>query len=85
MCLIISMAIDKTEFEQLRDRLDLIAHLLCLLVDQNKIPAISDQIALLATHGLTGAEIGRIVGREANYVSASMNQQKKKEKSNATK
>ena len=79
------MAIEKTEFEQLRDRLDLIAHLLCLLVDQNRIPAISDQIALLATHGLSGAEIGRIVGREPNYVSASINQQRKKGKTNAGK
>ncbi|MBB5063907.1 hypothetical protein [Granulicella mallensis] len=79
------MARENTEFEQIRDRLDVIAHLLCLLVDQNKIPAISDQIALLATHGLSGAEIGRIVGREANYVSASMNQQKKKGKQNANK
>jgi hypothetical protein len=78
------MAIKKTEFDQLRDRLDLIAHLLCLLVDQKRIPAISEQIALLATHGLSGVEIGRIVGREPNYVSASMNQQKKKGKTNAT-
>jgi hypothetical protein len=79
--LIISMAIAKTEFEQLRDRLDVLTHILCLLVDHNKIPAISEQIALLASHGLSGAEIGRIVGREPNYVSAVMNQQKKKGKS----
>lgn len=74
------MAKIKTEFEQLRDRLDVLTHILCLLIDPNKIPPISDQIALLASHGLSGAEIGRIVGREPNYVSAVMNQQKKKGK-----
>lgn len=77
------MAKVKTEFEQVRDRLDLLAHLLCLLVDQNRLPAISDQIALLAMHGLAPAEIGRIVGREANYVSAAMT--KKKVKKDASK
>lgn len=76
------MAITKTEFEQLRDRLDVIAHLLCLLVDQTKVPSIAEQVAILATHGLSGAEIGRIVGREPNYVSAVMNQAKKKGKAN---
>ena len=77
------MANVKTEFEQIRDRLDLIAHLLCLQIDPSKVPAIGDQIAILATHGLTGAEIGRIVGKEANYVSAVIGQQKKKEKKGA--
>jgi hypothetical protein len=77
------MAMNKTEFEQLRDRLDVLTHLLCLLVDYDKIPAISDQIALLASHGLSGADIGRIVGREPNYISAVMNQQKKKGKPSA--
>lgn len=74
------MAKERTEFEQLRDRLDLIAHLLCLLVDQNKAPSITDQIALLASHGLTQADIGRVVGREANYVSAVVNKIKKVKK-----
>jgi hypothetical protein len=74
------MAKDKTEFEQIRDRLDLLAHLLCLLVDQNRIPSIGDQIVLLASHGLAPAEIGRIVGREANYVSASLKNKKANKK-----
>lgn len=74
------MAKDKMEFEQLRDRLDVLTHILCLLIDPKRIPPISDQIALLASHGLSGAEIGRIVGREPNYVSAVMIQQKKKGK-----
>ena len=74
------MAREKTEFEELRDRLDVLTHILCLLVDHNKIPPISEQVALLASHGLSGAEIGRIVGREPNYVSAVMNQKKRKGK-----
>jgi hypothetical protein len=68
--------------ERLEKRLDLIIHLLCLLVDQNKVPSITDQIAILASHGLAPAEIGRIVGREANYVSASL-KNKKRGKNNA--
>jgi len=68
--------------ERLEKKLDLIIHLLCLLVDQNKMPSITDQIGILASHGLAPAEIGRVVGREANYVSASL-KNKKKGKNNA--
>ena len=74
------MATSKTEFEQIRDRLDLIAHLLCLQVEANKTPAISAQIAILAEHGLTPTEIGRVIGREANYVSASLKTRSKTKK-----
>lgn len=66
------MANDISANERLEKKLDLIIHLLCLLVDKNRVPSIADQIATLASHGLAPAEIGRIVGREANYVSASM-------------
>jgi len=76
------MAIYADASERLEKKLDLIIHLLCLLVDQNKMPSIADQIALLASRGLAPAEIGRIVGREANYVSASI-KNKKKGKNNA--
>ena len=79
----LSMATAKTEFEQIRDRLDLMAHLLCLQIDPTRVPAIGEQIGILASHGLSGAEIGRIVGKEANYVSAVIGQQKKKEKKSA--
>jgi len=61
------------------NRLDLIAHLLLLSVDKTKLPAITDQIALLADHGLMPAEIGRVIGRKPNYVSA-MTKGKKKGK-----
>jgi hypothetical protein len=54
---------------------------LSLLVDPKQVPAISDQIGLLAERGLSPAEIGRIVGREANYVSASLSGRKKVKKS----
>jgi hypothetical protein len=76
------MAIETGVNERLEKKLDLIIHLLCLLVDQSKVPSIADQIAILAIHGLAPAEIGRIVGREANYVSASL-KKKKKGKNNA--
>jgi hypothetical protein len=68
---------------RLEKKLDLIIHLLCLSVDQNKAPSIANQIGMLSSHGLAPAEIGRIVGREANYVSASL-KSKKKGKPNAT-
>jgi len=71
------MATNDAANQALEKKLDLIIHLLCLLVDQKQIPSISDQIAILASHGLAPAEIGRIVGREANYVSASLKSKKK--------
>jgi hypothetical protein len=77
------MARDTDGNERLEKKLDLIVHLLCMLVDQNKVPSIVDQIVVLASHGLAPAEIGRIVGREANYVSASL-KNKKRGKNNAS-
>lgn len=71
------MAIEKDELESIKKRLDLIAHLLCMLIDQKQVPSMSDQIGLLAESGLAPADIGRIVGREANYVSASLKNRKK--------
>lgn len=74
------MAISEDHLEAIERRLDLVIRLLSLLVDTKKVPAISDQISLLADRGLTPAEIGRIVGREANYVSASLSARKKVKK-----
>jgi hypothetical protein len=71
------MAIEKNELEPIQRRLDLIAHLLCMLIDQKHVPSITDQIGLLSDCGLAPADIGRIVGREANYVSASLKNRKK--------
>jgi hypothetical protein len=76
------MAIENKEIESIRRRLDLIASLLCLLVDVKSLPTIADQIQVLSDRGLAPAEIGRIVGREANYISASL-KNKKKVKKNA--
>lgn len=61
-------------------RLDLVIQLLCLLVDPKKLPTISDQVGLLSERGLTPTEIGKIVGREANYVSATLKNRKKVKK-----
>jgi hypothetical protein len=80
--MILIMAIEEKDVESIRKRLDLIASLLCLLVDVKKLPTITDQIQVLSERGLAPAEIGRIVGREANYVSASL-KNKKKVKKNA--
>ncbi|MGA1983568.1 MAG: hypothetical protein ABSG84_14015 [Acidobacteriaceae bacterium] len=76
------MAIEEKDIESIKKRLDLIASLLCLLVDLKTLPTIADQIQVLSERGLAPAEIGRIVGREANYVSASL-KNKKKVKKNA--
>lgn len=76
----INMATTEEQLANVVGRLDLIAHLLLLSVDQSKLPAITDQIALLADHGLAPAEIGRVIGRKPNYVSA-MTKGKKKGKS----
>jgi hypothetical protein len=76
------MAIGEKDIESIKKRLDLIASLLCLLVDVKTLPTIADQIQVLSERGLAPAEIGRIVGREANYVSASL-KNKKKVKKNA--
>jgi hypothetical protein len=76
------MATTEEQLKQITSRLDLIAHLLLLSVDKNRLLSITDQIALLEDHGLTPAEIGRIIGRKPNYVSA-MTKGKKKAKPDA--
>ena len=78
--MIIIMAIEEKDIQAIHKRLDLIASLLCLLIDPKRVPTISDQITILADRGLPPAEIGRVVGREANYVSASLKQRKKGKK-----
>ena len=79
------MAKDTNDFEILQRRLDLIIHLLCMLVDTSKVPAITEQVALLANHGLVPAEIGKIIGREANYVSAVTKSRKRNTRRGVTK
>jgi hypothetical protein len=74
------MATNEKPFESIEKRLDIVIQLLCLLVDPKNAPTISDQIGLLAERGLAPSEIGKIVGREANYVSASLKNRKKVKK-----
>jgi hypothetical protein len=64
------MANEEITLDAIRQRLDLIAHLLLMGLNPAKIASTTDQIALLSSHGLSPAEIGRIIGRESNYVSA---------------
>lgn len=73
----VSMATIEKSTDPIEKRLDLIILLLSLLVDHKNLPTISDQIGLLSDRGLAPAEIGRIIGREANYVSASLKGRKK--------
>jgi hypothetical protein len=74
------MAILENPLEPIERRLDLMIQLLCLIVDPKKLPTISDQVGLLSERGLTPTEIGKIVGREANYVSATLKNRKKVKK-----
>jgi hypothetical protein len=64
------MATTEKHLESIEERLDLVIRLLALLIDPKKLPTISEQINLLADRGLAQSEIGRVVGRKANYVSA---------------
>jgi hypothetical protein len=63
------MATIEERLEKIEERLDLIAYILLLSVDKKNITQITDQIATLTDRGMSPAEIGRIVGRKANYVS----------------
>ncbi|HEV2619483.1 MAG TPA: hypothetical protein VGU23_06035 [Acidobacteriaceae bacterium] len=74
------MAINEKDMQSILKRLDLIASLLCLLVDMKNVPTITDQIKVLSERGLAPAEVGRVVGREANYISASLKSKKKVKK-----
>jgi hypothetical protein len=67
---IISMAKIENDSEALQRRLDLIIHLLLMGLNPAKVPSVTEQIVLLSSHNLSPAEIGRIIGRESNYVSA---------------
>jgi len=75
------MATVEQQLEQIEHKLDLIAYILLLNLDKKKVPQITDQIAMLSDRGMSPAEIGRIVGRKANYVSV----MKKRSKKGATK
>lgn len=74
----ISVANNDEILTRIEQRLDLIAHLLVLSIPVDKRPPITDQIALLREHGLSAADIGRIIGRKANYVSAVVTAKKAK-------
>ena len=63
------MATIEEQLEQVERKLDLIAYILLLNLDKKKVPQITEQIAILADRGMSPTEIGKIVGRKANYVS----------------
>ena len=74
------MANEDERMAALEKRLDLIAHLLLLNIEPKNAPPITAQIELLSDHGLSAAEIGRVIGRKANYVSAMTKSKKPKGK-----
>jgi hypothetical protein len=74
------MAKTQSSLDSIERRLDLLIQLMCLIIDPKKTPSISDQINMLAARGLSPSEIGRVVGREANYVSASLKSKRKAKK-----
>lgn len=71
------------QFERIEERLDLIAYLLLLVLDKDKTSQITDQIAILTDRGMSPTDIGRIVGRKANYVSVVAKRSKKGAKRDA--
>lgn len=64
----ISMTTNEERLDRIEERLDLIAGLLLLGLEKDKLTKITDQIAVLADRGMPPTEISRIVGRSANYV-----------------
>jgi hypothetical protein len=64
------MAIDVISNEQLGRKLDILIHLQLLAVAGREQPSVVAKIAVLSEMGLAPAEIGRIVAKPANYVSA---------------
>ena len=72
------MATTEQALERIEQRLDLIAYLLLLSLDRSHAPQVTDLIATLADRGMSPAEIGRIVGRKANYVSVMTKRNKKR-------
>lgn len=59
-------------------RLDAI---IALLIKATSQPSITDQIRVLDGLGLEAGEIGRILGKPANYVSATLGRKPKRAKS----
>jgi hypothetical protein len=51
--------------------------LIFLQLDE-RCPSVAEKIMKLAESGLNSSEIGGIVGRKANYVTATLSQQKKR-------
>jgi len=57
---------------RIEQKLDILIHLQLLAVAGRESPAVAERIAVLSDMGLAPAEIGRIIGKPANYVSAAL-------------
>ena len=53
--------------------------LIFLQLDE-RYPSVAEKIMKLAEYGLNSSEIGSVVGRKANYVTAALSKQKKRNK-----
>jgi len=77
---IISEAIkleEQTYRERVVSRLDMIIRLLLARSGSHETPTKTDMISQLKEMGLTPSEIGSILGKPANYVSAALSQRKR--------
>ena len=70
-----------TQLDEVTRRLDVIAGLLAMLVAGSEVDtALARRIAVLHGAGLGPTEIGRIVGKASNYVSAVLGRTDSREK-----
>lgn len=56
--------------QQIEKKMDILIHLQLLSIGRSEVASMSERIKLLSEMGLSPAEIGRIVAKQANYVSA---------------
>lgn len=68
--------LEKSEMPDLIRRLDV---LIFLSLD-NKYPSVTDKVKKLTETGLNSGEIGRILGKATNYVTATLSKGKKRKK-----
>lgn len=64
------MAISTDTATRIERKLDLLLHLQVAALGDSELPSLRRRIEILRELGLQPSEIGRIVGKEANYISA---------------
>lgn len=64
------MAMEDMSVTKIEQKLDILIHLQLLAVAGRESPSVVERISILSEMGLAPAEIGRIIAKPANYVSA---------------